>query len=119
MKNDLLRLFANLYRNDYPEYIPLSDIYKEMEKIKHKPNTKNGALLLKKLESYCINSNAFTNKEELFKMKEKGSGLWGSCFYESIRKINELNIGDTLTRNELLDIFKVSGMSGIMKSTKT
>ena len=29
MKNDLLRLFANLYRNDYPEYIPLSDIYKK------------------------------------------------------------------------------------------
>ncbi len=28
MKNDLLRLLDNLYRNEYPEYIPLSDIYK-------------------------------------------------------------------------------------------
>lgn len=119
MKNNLLRLFANLYRNDYPEYIPLSDISNEMGRIKNKSNVNSGTLLLKTLKSYCISSDVYNNKEELFKMREKGSGLWSSCFYDSIKSINELSIGDTLTRNELLDIFKISGMSGIMKSNKT
>ncbi len=87
MKENLLRIFATLYRNNYPEYIHLSDIYEEMKIITNKKNINNGASIRAKLEINCKGSDAFNNKEELFMLKEKGSELWKSCFYEKLLAI--------------------------------
>ena len=119
MKEDLLRVFATLYRRNYSEYIHLSDIYKEMESITNKKVVNKGASIRARLEVNCQESDAFNQKEALFKLKEKGSGLWKSCFYENIIKMSLLKVGDILTKEELLNTFKISGMSGIMKSNKT
>ena len=90
-----------------------------MEIMTNRKNANNGASIRGILEVNCKESDAFNRKEALFALKEKGSGLWKSCFYENIIKISSLQIGDILTKDELLSLFKISEMSRIMKSNKT
>ncbi len=51
-------------------------------------------------------------------LKEKGTGLYKSIYYDQIKKINHLNIGDVFTKDQLMSLFKISGHSGIMKTNR-
>lgn len=119
MKETLLRVMATLYRKEGKEYYRLSEIYEEVERVTNKEIVNNGASIRRSLETFCGDSKAFSNKEELFSLKEKGTGLWRSAFYDNLVKINNLKIGDILTRNDLISIFRHSGMRGIDFSSRT
>lgn len=105
----------NLHRRTQEEWIHLKDIYEEVAKTKEVKN--NGASIRAILETHCSISDAFSGKEEYI-LKEKGTGLYKSIYYDQIQKINHLNIGDVFTRDQLMSLFKISGQSGIMKTNR-
>lgn len=119
MKETLLRVFANLYRNTGKEYYHLSEIYAEVERLTNRKIINNGTSIRRILESYCKDSENFSNKEELFILKEKGSEYWGSKFYNNFVKIESLKKYDILSEEDITNIFKISNQGGIRKSNRT
>lgn len=119
MKETLLRVFANLYRKNPKEYYNLDEIKNEYERIIEKKSANDGASLRRTLQEYCKKSVTFINNEELFILKEKGTGLWNTFFHNNLERISNLKVGDTFNRDELTSIFKHSGMRGIDFSKRT
>ena len=103
----------NLHRNTGKEWIHLSDIYEEVAKYKEVQN--GGASIRAILETHCTLSDAFTGNEEYI-LKEKGSGLYKIKYYDHLKIIDTLDIGEIFTRDELMQLFKISGQQGIMKT---
>ena len=105
----------DIHRNTGVEWIPLKDIYKEVEKNVDGGIKNGGASIRATLEKHCASSDVFGGVEEYI-LKEKGSGLYKSIYSDQIKFINSINICDVFTRDQLMAIFKISGQSGIMKT---
>ncbi len=119
MKDDLLRVFASLNRKYKKEFYHLSEIYTEYERLTNKKVVNNGASIRRTLESYCKDSDSFSNKGELFILKEEDAGYWKSKFYNNFIKIDSLKKYDILSEKDLMDMFKVTNQGGIRKSKRT
>lgn len=105
----------SLHRRTGKEWIPLKDIYKEVDKVRDSGINNGGASVRAALETHSILSDVFNGTEEYI-LKEKGSGLYKSVYYDQIKFINNINIGDVFTHDQLMKTFKISGQSGIMKT---
>ncbi len=112
---DTRRAVIELHEETKKEWISLKEIYQKVEEIRKEPNANNGASIRAALETHCKSSDAFRG-EELYIMKEKGSGLYKSIYYDAINIIDNMTIGDIFTRDQLMSIFKISGQSGMMKT---
>ena len=112
---DTRRAVIELHEETKKEWISLKEIYQKVEEIRKKPNANNGASIRAALETHCKSSDAFRG-EELYILKEKGSGLYKSIYYDAINIIDNMTIGDIFTRDQLMSIFKISGQSGMMKT---
>lgn len=112
---DTRRAVIELHEETKKEWISLKEIYQKVEEIRKEPNANNGASIRAALETHCKSSNAFRG-EELYILKEKGSGLYKSIYYDAINIIDNMIIGDVFTRDQLMSIFKISGQSGMMKT---
>ena len=112
---DTRRAVIELHEETKKEWISLKEIYQKVEEIRKEPNANNGASIRAALETHCKSSDAFRG-EELYILKEKGSGLYKSIYYDAINMINSMTIGDIFTRDQLMSIFKISGQSGMMKT---
>lgn len=97
------------------EWVSLKEIYEKVEEYRGKPNANGGASIRRLIEDHSKVSDGFGG-EELYISKGKGTGLYKSIYYDRLEFINQLVIGDILTRDQLMKLFKVSGQSGIMKS---
>ena len=115
LKNDINRAVIRIHREQHKEWIPLKEIYKQVEEIRKKPNANNGASIRGTLETHCIKSEAFNGKA-LYDLKSKGTGLYKSIYYENILNIENIKIGEIFTREQLMNLFKISGQSGMMKT---
>lgn len=115
LREDINRAVIAIHREERREWIPLKDIYKRVEKIRNKPNVNNGASIRASLETHCPQCDAFLGKS-LYNLKEKGTGLYKSIYYDKLMKIEKLNIGEIFTKNEIMELFNVSGQAGIMKT---
>ncbi len=115
MKLDIQRAVVALHRELGLEWLPLKVIYQKVEEIRGKSNVNGGASIRASLETHCSTSLAFSG-ENLYVLKEKGSGLYQSVYYDQIVKIKQLERGDIFTREELMNLFKISGQSGMMKT---
>ena len=104
-----------IHRRTGKEWIPLKEIYEEVDKNRDVGINNGGASVRAALETHSALSEAFSGTEEYI-LKEKGSGLYKSIYYDQIKFINNMNIGDVFTRDQLMAIFKISGQSGIMKT---
>lgn len=105
----------SIHRRTGKEWIPLKEIYEEVDKNRDVGINNGGASVRAALEKHSALSEVFSGTEE-YVLKEKGSGLYKSIYYDQIKFINNMNIGDVFTRDQLMDIFKISGQSGIMKT---
>lgn len=105
-----------LHRRTGKEWIPLKEIYKEVDRVRDVGINNGGASVRAALETHSTLSSAFSGTEEYI-LKEKGSGLYKSVHYEKLKYINNIHIGDIFTRQQLMQLFKISGQSGIMKTT--
>ncbi len=112
---DTRRAVIELHEETKKEWISLKEIYQKVEEIRKKPNANNGASIRAALETHCKSSDAFRG-EELYILKEKGSGLYKSIYYDAINIIDNMTIGDIFTRDQLMSLFKISGQSGMMKT---
>ena len=112
---DTRRAVIELHEETKKEWISLKEIYQKVEEIRKEPNANNGASIRAALETHCKSSDAFRG-EELYILKEKGSGLYKSIYYDAINIIDNMTIGDVFTRDQLMSIFKISGQSGMMKT---
>jgi len=112
---DTRRAVIELHEETKKEWISLKEIYQKVEEIRKEPNANNGASIRAALETHCKSSDAFRG-EELYILKEKGSGLYKSIYYDAINIIDNMTIGDIFTRDQLMSIFKISGQSGMMKT---
>ena len=102
-----------IHRETNKEWISLEEIYEEVSK---KRPIKNGKASIKSvLQTHSKLSDSFIGPEE-FILKEKELELYKSIYYEQIKFINHINIGDIFTREKIMSLFKVSGQSGIMKT---
>jgi len=111
VKNEII----SIHMDTNQEWIPLKDIYSKIQS-KYEPVKKiSDATIRDTLEKHCKLSVKYSGTEEYI-LKEKNSGLYKSVYYDQIRFINSLNIGDVFTREQLMAIFKISGQSGIMKT---
>jgi 5-methylcytosine-specific restriction protein A len=113
LKEDVNRAVITIHKEQQKEWIALKEIYKAVEKIRNKPNANNGASIRASLETHCSLSEAFSGNE-MYVLKEKGLGLYKSVNYDGLVEINNLEIGDIFTREEIMKMFKVSGQRGIM-----
>lgn len=104
-----------IHRRTGKEWIPLKEIYEEVDKKRDVGINNGGASVRAALETHSALSEVFSGTEEYI-LKEKGSGLYKSIYYDQIKFINNINIGDVFTRDQLMAIFKISGQSGIMKT---
>lgn len=105
----------SIHRRTGKEWIPLKEIYEEVDKNRDVGINNGGASVRATLEKHSALSEVFSGTEE-YVLKEKGSGLYKSIYYDQIKFINNMNIGDVFTRDQLMAIFKISGQSGIMKT---
>ncbi len=112
---DTRRAVIELHEETKKEWISLKEIYQKVEEIRKEPNANNGASIRAALETHCKSSDVFRG-EELYILKEKGSGLYKSIYYDAINIIDNMTIGDIFTRDQLMSIFKISGQSGMMKT---
>ena len=96
------------------EWITLKEIYSEVE-FENKNENINPATIRDAIEKGCIRSTKFSGNE-MYISKEKLSGLYKSIYYEQLKFISNINIGDIFTREQLMAIFKISGQSGMMKT---
>ncbi len=115
LREDVYNSVINLHRKNDEEWIPLKEIYAEVSRVRGETLKNGGASVRATLETHSILSEAFSGKEEYI-LKEKGSGLYKSFYYDQLVQITNLNIGDVFTRDQLISLFKISGQSGIMKT---
>lgn len=115
LRKDVYNSVIVLHRKTGKEWIPLKEIYNEVERVRGELKNK-GASVRAVLETHSVLSDAFTGTEE-YVLKEKGTGLYKSVHYDQIKFIESLTIGDVFTRDQLMKIFKISGQSGIMPTT--
>ena len=115
MKNDITTALINLHDKTGKEWFSLKEIYEEVERITGKPNANNGASIRACLEYNSKASDVFKGVE-LYISKGKGTGMYKSALIDRYEYINNMNIGDTFTRDHLMTIFKISGQSGMMKT---
>ena len=115
MKDDVTKALIKLHERTGKEWIDLKSIYNEVEKIRGVPNVNAGASIRRILETYTKGFDYFQG-EELYKSYGKGTGLYKSMAYDRYKFIKNINIGDIFTREQLMNIFKISGQSGMMKS---
>lgn len=103
----------NLHRKTNKEWIHLKEIYEEVSRTR--PLINGGASIRTTIEKHCALSKAFSG-EELYILKEKGTGLYKAICYDRLIFVRNLKIGDTLTRDQMMKMFKISGQQGIMPS---
>lgn len=115
LKEDINRAIISIHRQDNKEWIHLKEIYKKVEEIRNKPNANNGASIRESIENHCTKCKHFKG-ESLYDLKEKGTGLYKSIYYNNLVEIEKIKIGETFTREQIMNLFKVSGQSGIMKT---
>ena len=115
LKNDINRAVIKIHREQHKEWIPLKEIYKQVEEIRKRPNANNGASIRGSLETHCIKSESYNGKP-LYDLKSKGTGLYKSIYYENILDIENIKIGEIYTREQLMNLFKISGQAGMMKT---
>jgi len=115
LKETVNRMVISIHREQKKEWIPLKEIYAKVEEFRQKPNANKGASIRSTLETHCAQSDAFSGVE-LYNLKEKGSGLYQSIYYNNLIKIENLNIGEVFTLDEIMKLFKVSGQGGMMKT---
>ena len=89
-----------LHEETKKEWISLKEIYQKVEEIRQQPNANNGASIRAVLETHCKLSDTFLG-EELFILKEKGTGLYKSIEYEK-----EKNAGVDLGVRFVLENFE-------------
>ena len=116
LKEDINRAVIAIHRETKKEWIPLKEIYEKVEEIRKKTNANKGASIRASLETHCPDCITTFSGNALYRLKEKGSGLYKSIYYDQIIKIENLSIGETFTRDELMNLFKISGQSGMMKT---
>lgn len=104
-----------LHRRTRKEWIPLREIYGEVDRVRDVGINNGGASVRAVLETHSISSKAFKGTEEYI-LKEKGTGLYKAVCYEQLKVIDKLNIGEIFSRKQLMEMFKISGQSGIMKT---
>lgn len=103
-----------LHQLNRKEWISLKEIYSEVD-LQNKDENINPATIRDAIEKCCSLSIKFSGNE-LFISKEKMSGLYKSINYSQLEFINNINIGDVFTREQLMAIFVISGQSGMMKT---
>lgn len=104
-----------LHRRTGKEWISLREIYEEVDRVRDVGINNGGASVRAVLETHSVSSKAFKGTEEYI-LKEKGTGLYKSVCYEQLKVIDKLNIGEIFSRKQLMEMFKISGQSGIMKT---
>lgn len=107
LKDEVYKAVINLHRKTGKEWIHLGEVYQEVGLVREIKN--GGASIRAILETHCLQSEAFNGKEELYVLKEKGSGLYKSVWYERLREIEALNVGRIFTNEQLMEMFKVNG----------
>ena len=115
--NCVERALIELHREKKQEWIHLSDMYKRVEKIRGVENANKGASIRAALEVHSALSDAF-NGNELFVLKEKGTGFYKIANYDKLVAIEKLKIGMVFTNSQIHDLFMVSLMRGIAKSNR-
>ena len=113
--NDTNIALIKIHEETKKEWVSLKEIYEKVEEIRGSKNANNGASIRAAIETHCKDSSAFRG-DELYISKGIGTGLYKSIYYDRIEFINNMNIGDVFTRDQLMAIFKVSGQAGIMKT---
>ena len=111
VKNEII----SIHMDTNQEWIPLKNIYSKIQNKYDSIKKISDATIRDTLEKRCKLSMKYNGTEEYI-LKEKNSGLYKSIYYEQLKFINGLNIGDVFTRKQLMKIFKISGQSGIMKT---
>ncbi len=112
MKDQVTRALI-YYHNHNKEWVSLKEIYKKVEEIRGEPNANGGASIRRLIESHSKASAGFKG-EELYISKGIGTGLYKSIYYDRLKFIDSIEIGDVFTRDQLMNIFKINGQSGIM-----
>ncbi len=105
----------SLHRKTGKEWISLREIYEEVDKVRDVGINNGGGSVRAALQRHSVLSDTFSGIE-YYIMKEKGSGLYKSIFYDQIKFIKNIDIGDVFSHDQLMSIFKISGQSGIMAS---
>ncbi len=106
----IFKTFINIHRNEKKDWISLEEIYDtlvEKEKIKR---TKDE--IKKSMDEHTLTSELFKGEQYYI----SNNNLYQNICYEQIKFINNINIGDIFTRDQLMAIFKISGQSGMMKT---
>ena len=93
--NCIERALIELHRETNEEWIHLSDIYKRVEKIRGVANANKGASIRTSLEVHSTLSDAFSGNE-LFVLKEKGTGFYKIANYDKLIAIEKLKSGMVL-----------------------
>ena len=81
-KKDVLAAMLNLNKNSH-----LDEIYNEVSKIRNITSKEWKAQVRATLERNSSDSDAWEGKDDLFKMIDKGSGIWG--LNEKVKKQEE------------------------------
>lgn len=115
LKDMVYNSVLELHRQTGSEWLHLKEIYNEVENLYGTKLKNGGASVRAILETHCISSKVYRGNE-LYVLKEKGTGLYKAVMYDQLKKIDELRIGDILSRDQLMSLFKISGQSGIMKT---
>lgn len=108
----IITAFINIINRTSNEWISLKEIYEEVHTLN--PNIADETIR-RTIFNHCEQSDAFIDTP-CYISKEKGSGLYKFAYYDSIKIINSMTIGDIFTRDQLMSIFKISGQSGMMKT---
>lgn len=115
LKNDVYNSVISLHKKTGKEWIHLKEIYEEVSNLRNEELKNNGSSVSAILETHCISSDAFKG-EEKFVIKEKGTGLYKVLYYDKLKVVENINIGETFTREQLMSTFKISGQRGMMKT---
>lgn len=115
LKEIVYNSVITLHRRTAKEWIPLKEIYEEVDRVRDVGINNGGASVRAVLETHSVSSKAFKGTEEYI-LKEKGTGLYKSVYYEQIKLIDNINIGEVFSSEQLIETFKTEGQKGIRKS---
>lgn len=115
LKDTVYTSVINLHRRENKEWISLKEIYDEVERITGESPRNGGASIRSIIENGCSSSETFSG-EKKYISKGVRSGLYKAVWYDGAKVIDSIKIGDIFTKQQLMDIFKISGQSGIMKT---
>lgn len=106
---------SSLHYKTGEEWISLKEIRYEIETNNRDAKDVSDVAIKDTIDRHCKSSTKYVGPEEYI-LKDKMSGLCKYVHFEQIKFINNLNIGDVFTREQLMAIFKISGQAGIMKT---